>query len=150
MLTLIKTSFSLSLVHYPVRQWSIQRPSIIPKWFTLHCLRIRTQCLWTPHIHHLFCLMTAFQLPYSVPGVTHTPAAYHKPLKYNCPNLSPDSCWKVFQRLADKTPCWEGFNIHSKSNDCPHEEQCLSEEDLCFANWAFRLQEAFTSVFFFY
>lgn len=96
---------SFSPVHYPVRQWSAQWPTIIPKRFSLHHLRIRTPCLQT-HIHHLFCFMTALQLPNSVPDVTHTPAAYHKPLKHNYSRLSPDSCWKIFQRPADKISDW--------------------------------------------
>lgn len=74
--------------------------------FTLHHLRIRTPCSQTPHIHHSFCFMTAFQLPYSVPGIIHTPSAYHKPLKYSCSCLSPNPCSEPSHFNTDKISCW--------------------------------------------
>lgn len=72
------------------------------QWCALHHLRHRMPCLQTAHIHHSFCFMTAFQLPYSLLSLTHTPPAYHKPLKYSRSHLSPNSCSKLVQRDADK------------------------------------------------
>lgn len=147
MLKLIKIPFSLSLVHYPVRQWSVQWPTIIHKRFTLHHLRIRTPRLRTPHIHHLFCFMTnshtVYQALLTLP--LHTTSLWNTTvLIYLLISVESSSKELLTKYLAYK-----------QSNEYPNEEQCLTEEDLVSPNWAFtdfRKHFSFISiqVFFFY
>lgn len=77
-----------------------------------------------PHMHHLFCFMTAIQLPYAVPGITHTPSAFHRPRKSNCSSLFPNPCRKLSQINSDKISC----SYHSQQilyRDCSYEDQSL-------------------------
>lgn len=43
------------------------------QWCALHHLRHRMPCLQTPHIHHSFCFMTAFQLTKPYPHLPTLP-----------------------------------------------------------------------------